>query len=155
MAVPAEGDKNAVLAPGAAVQVLALAAREQRVQAAALELQRIKVSLEQKHFDELVRTESKRSGGAAACRALIEAGVALNVPKGPAAYQALANALASGGQAVELRSLIDELEAEGPRGLSCSEPLALALLAAAKTVRDGDLVVRATDLHRVACAGAP
>jgi len=156
MSVPADGS-HAALAPGAAIQVLALAAREQRVPAAALELQRIRARLETKHLEELLRTESKGTGGATVCRDLIEAGLALNVPKGPTAYQALAHALASAGQAVELRALVDDLEAEGLRGPSVpvGEPLALALLSASKTIRDGDLVARVVELHRRACAGAP
>jgi len=157
MSVPAEGS-HAALAPGAVTQLLALAAREQRIPAAALELQRICARVETKHFEELLRTECKRAGGATVCRELMDAGIALNVPKGPGAYQSLAYAFASAGKTMELRALVDELETEGPRGtlgLTVSEPLALALFAASKSIRDGELAARVFQLHRLACAGAP
>jgi len=155
MPVPADGERNLVPS-GAAIQVLALAVREQRAPAAASELKRIRVRVEAKHFDELVVAQSKRSGGVMACRELIDAGVTLNLPKAPSAYQALASALAASGQVAELKSLLEELEGEvGPAGIAVSEPLAMSLLAAAKTVRDSDMVARIVELHRLACAGAP
>jgi len=154
MSAPADGS-HAALAPGAVIQLLALAAREQRVSAAASELQRICARVETKQFEELIRSESKRAGGSTACRELIAAGTALNVPKGPVAYQALAHALASAGQTLELRALVDDLEAEGSSGLTVSEPLALTLLAASQSIRDADLAARVVALHRLACAGAP
>merc|ERR1719502_1633127 len=148
---PADGS-SAGLAPGAAIHLLSLAAKEQRVQAAAAELQRIRARVETKQLEELIRAEAKRSGAAAAgtCRDLIDAGVSLNVPKGAVAFQALAQAHAAAGEAEEVRALVEELETMGggPLGLSVTEPLALSLVAAAKVIHDADVALRVLELHR-------
>jgi hypothetical protein len=157
MPVPTDGGR-CIMPSTAAVQLLTLAVQEQRLAAALAELQRIQARLEAKHLDDLVVAESKRPGGATTCRELINAGITLNTRAGPHSYQALVSALASSGQTLELRELIDELEAEGshgPSGLAVSEPFATALLAAAKTLLEYDLVPLIVELHRVASAGAP
>mmetsp|Transcript_102229 Transcript_102229/g.284765 ORF Transcript_102229/g.284765 Transcript_102229/m.284765 type:complete len:1078 (+) Transcript_102229:112-3345(+) len=156
MPVPAEGARCA-LAPVAAAQILALAAREQRVPTASQELQRIHARLETKHLDELIVAESRRHGPMA-CMDLLDAGQALRVEKGPGAYQALAGAQAQTADGSGLCALVEDLEAEAKRGhsgVAVGEPLALALLEACKAVRNPDLAPRVVALHLAACAGAP
>jgi pentatricopeptide repeat protein len=157
MPVTLEGTRCA-LPPAAVVQLLTLATKEQRVAAVTLELQRTRAKLETKQLDDLLLAEVKRSKGKASCQDLVDVGIALNIPKGAGTYQALASAFASSGDSASLRSLFDELDGEvgkGSSGLAVGEPLALALLEAAKTLHDGHLINRVVALHRLACAGAP
>jgi len=157
MPVPVEGARSTIT-PAAAAQILNLAMREQRIPATATELQRVRARLDQKHLDELIVAASKNGAGASGCRELVEAGSMLQVQKGSGAYQAIASALAAASDGAGVRGLLSELEAEtsrGPSSLTVGEPLALALLEAVKSVKDADLVTRALELHRAACAGAP
>jgi len=123
-------------------------------------LQRVHAKIETKQLDDLIVAEIKRSKGTSgqgACQDLVDAGVALQVPKGAGTYQALASVFAASGNTVSFRSLLDELDSEaakGPSGLAVGEPLALALIESAKTARDAKLVSRIISVHRLACAGA-
>jgi pentatricopeptide repeat protein len=137
-------------------QLLALAVKEQRVPAVVEELQRVHAKLETKQLDDLILAEVKHSKDGA-FQDLVDAGIALGVPKGKGTYQALASAYVASGNFSRFRSLFDDLDAEaakGPSGLAVGEPLALALLESVKTSRDGRLVSRVIHLHRLACAGA-
>mmetsp|Transcript_32231 Transcript_32231/g.70235 ORF Transcript_32231/g.70235 Transcript_32231/m.70235 type:complete len:1074 (+) Transcript_32231:106-3327(+) len=157
MPAPAGGDSQSALAPGLAAQILGLAARDQRVSSTTQELQRLHAKLESRHLDDLVAAEARRRGLAAALE-MLEAGTALNVPKGPGAYQALAGALAQASNKPAFRALVEDLEAEAklePPGVAVGEPLAVALLDACKVLREAQLLLRVADLHRAACAGAP
>mmetsp|Transcript_29064 Transcript_29064/g.92682 ORF Transcript_29064/g.92682 Transcript_29064/m.92682 type:complete len:1084 (+) Transcript_29064:133-3384(+) len=156
MPVPKEGVRCA-LAPTAVAQILSLAAREQRVATATQELQRVRARLETRHLDELVAAETRRHDPMA-CLELLDAGAALHVQRGQGAYQALAGALAHTLDGPGLCTLVEELEAEARRGhtgTTVGEPLALTLLEACKTIRNGDLPPRIIALHQAACAGAP
>jgi len=157
MPVPLEGARS-LLAPGVVMQALSLSVREKCVGSTASELQRIKARLEAKHLDELLMSETTRAAGVITCRELIDAGIALGLPKGPRAYQALALTFTASGQAAEVKTLIEELETQqdlGPSRITVGEPLAVALLQAAQTLKDEDLVPRVVELHRLASAGAP
>jgi pentatricopeptide repeat protein len=157
MPVTPDGSR-CVLPPAAVVQLVTLAAKEQRIPAVTHEFQRLRAKLETKQLDDIILAEAKRSKGKAACQDLVNIGIALAVPKGAGTYQALASTYASSGDSAALRSMFDELDAEvgkGSSGLAVGEPLALALLDAAKTLHDSSLVSRVVALHRLACAGAP
>lgn len=159
MPVTLDGGRCA-LPPSGVVPLLTLAAKEQRVPVVVEELQRVQAKIETKQLDDLILAEIKRSKGtkgSGVCQDLVDAGVALQVPKGAGTYQALASVFATAGNAIGFRSLLDDLEAEaarGPSGLAVGEPLALALIEAAKTIHDSQLLPRIVHLHRQACAGA-
>jgi pentatricopeptide repeat protein len=157
MPVTEEGGRCA-LTPAVVGQVLALAAKEQRVVATAYELQRVHAKLDTKQFDNLLLAEIKRSKGQGAYQELVEAGSVLQVLKSSSTYQALSSAYSASNNSLGLRNLFDELDAEaakGPSGITVGEPLALTLVEAAKSFRDNKLVSRAVELYRLACVGAP
>mmetsp|Transcript_60427 Transcript_60427/g.174342 ORF Transcript_60427/g.174342 Transcript_60427/m.174342 type:complete len:1086 (-) Transcript_60427:65-3322(-) len=145
MAAPMDAEAKSPLPPSAAAQVLTLAAREQRVLAAAQELQRLRARPEAKHLEEILTGEG-RQAGAATCRELLDAGAALEVPLGPRAYQVLAGALTAAADTDGLRDLFAELEAPG--AVTVSEGLAMALLDGCRAVVDGDLAEKAFELAR-------
>jgi pentatricopeptide repeat protein len=152
-----EGERGALM-PAAAAHILALAAKDLRVQSATQELVRLGAKLESRHFDNIF-TSGRRNGagwnvgsGSIGHRELLDAATALGVPKCPGMYQALAGALAQESNSAGLRELIQEL---GSDGIPVTEALALALLDACRCLKTGDSIFQVADLHRAACAGAP
>jgi len=164
MPAPEDGARSA-LTPVAAAHVLGLAAKEGRVPAATEELVRVRVRLESRHLDAIIRAEGRNTGvtdkgGAATTRwDLLDAATALKVPRSPGFYQALAATLAADADGPGLRAVVQELEADkaggNGDGTILTEALALALLDACRVVKANDVALRIFELHRGACAGAP
>eukprot|EP00429_Kryptoperidinium_foliaceum_P030357 CAMPEP_0176152672 /NCGR_PEP_ID=MMETSP0120_2-20121206/77977_1 /TAXON_ID=160619 /ORGANISM="Kryptoperidinium foliaceum, Strain CCMP 1326" /LENGTH=1159 /DNA_ID=CAMNT_0017489687 /DNA_START=61 /DNA_END=3537 /DNA_ORIENTATION=+ len=147
-----------LLAPAAVAQVLSLACSQELLGEAAAELRRLKLTVDVKMFDELLSSEARRTDRPATqLRQLLHAGVALGVPLRPAALQTVAAAAARDKDGPGLRSLCDELEesSKGADGVAVSEPLSLAMMAAANAVGDLRVASRVLEMHRAACAGAP
>eukprot|EP00928_Gymnodinium_smaydae_P013511 TRINITY_DN14925_c0_g1_i1.p1 TRINITY_DN14925_c0_g1~~TRINITY_DN14925_c0_g1_i1.p1 ORF type:complete len:1086 (-),score=258.09 TRINITY_DN14925_c0_g1_i1:259-3516(-) len=160
---PSEGQRSA-LSPAAAAQVLSLAVKESRVSAATEELIRVGARLESNHVEDLLQSDSRRRGNSsggntdpASRLELLDAIVALQVPKSSGMYQAVALTLGHKADSPGVRALLTELEASAGTDapIVVNEALALALLEACKSVKGGDIVNRTLELHRKACAGAP
>lgn len=154
-----EGAARGILPPAVAAQVLQLAVKESRVGAAAEELQRLRLRLEWRHFEEIIPAEGRRGNNAAAAvearRDLLQAATALQVPKCAGFYSAMANVTAHGSNSAQLYDLVQEIETAQAGDVPVDEVLSLALLDACKVLKAGDLVTRILKLHRAACAGAP
>lgn len=161
MPVPAEGEKSPLSATVVAL-VLQLAAKELRASEAAEELGRVQARLEARQIDELLAGDGRRGKESASgpCGAqgrceLLRAAAALQGPRSPGQYQALAGALACDADAVGLQEMLRELEGDVASDVPVGDSLALALLDACKAVKGGDLTARVLKLHIAACAGAP
>jgi len=155
--------------PSACVaQILSAAAQEQRIPAATKELLRICARLETRHFEEMLTSDGERRRGTSVVKELLEAGNALQVPKGPGTYQAMAVVCTRSSDGPGLLALVDDLEAQKlmpvRSRIPVTEALALALLEAVcfvwlekagKALQDGSLIKRIVELHRAGVAGSP
>jgi len=150
---PAENGR-CLLAPSAAAQVLALAAKEGQLPAASQELLRLQSRIEEQQFKDLLTAES-RKGVPAKCKELLAAGSALcRMQTKASGYQALAASLAVAADGKGLVSLVEELEKSQEQS---QEALTVSLLEACKSVPEEGvkLLPRVLALHRTVCGCGP
>lgn len=147
-----EGGRS-LLPATAGAQVLSLAARHGKLDVIVKELLRLGVRLEPKHFNEVVLAEG-RKGGVQLCKELMDAAEALDIPKGPVAYQALAEALGAAKDTQGLTSLVNLLDGLRTQ-VPVQEALACALLEACMSVgpEGSSLVSSIVGMHRISSAG--
>ena len=145
------------LAPSAVTQILAIAARDQRISLVTQALLRVHAKLDTKQLDGLVAVEG-RHHGALVCRKLWDAGGAFAKGKGPASFQVLAVALSTcrGWCWIFPSPLRVGIKVKAWSCRHCSRgQLAIALFDVNKALRHIDLAPRIVAFHKAACAGAP
>jgi len=154
----AQGAKGGLVS-SVTVRILALAAKDRRLNAVVPELKRVCARLESRQLDELLAAEGRRQGANSdVYKELLDVATELQVEKGAGAYEAHARGLAKSGSddcTAGLLTLLDELDVVSAKGgVFVGEPLALALFDACKAACDSKLVHRTLQLHSSACAGA-